>query len=123
MKECVDHARRLRRRGANFATAKIITAPCRICTISIGTSLNSWMVAPAEDSAPNRIARQRDAERGIATEQRDRDAGEAIARREPGDESVDEAERMDGPGEPADRARDDHHPDTAPSRRRSRPRG
>ena len=47
----------LRARPApNLATAKIMTAPWRISTISIGTSLNNWIVAPADDSAPNRTA-------------------------------------------------------------------
>ena len=42
-------------------------------------------------------------------EQRDRDAGEAVARREAGDEAMDEAERMNAAGEPADDAGGDHH--------------
>ena len=33
-----------------------MTAPCRISTISIGTLLNSWMLAPADDRAPNSTA-------------------------------------------------------------------
>ena len=43
MEEGVDHGALLRRfhMSPRFATAKIITAPCRISTISIGTSLNS----------------------------------------------------------------------------------
>ena len=55
--EEVDHDAALLRAHPtpNCATAKIITAPCRISTISIGTLLKSWMFAPAEDSAPNRM--------------------------------------------------------------------
>ena len=43
MEEGVDHGALLRRfhMSPRSATAKIITAPCRISTISIGTSLNS----------------------------------------------------------------------------------
>ena len=54
------------------ATAKIITAPCKISTISIGTLLKSWMFAPADDSAPNRME-------AIATPKAELRASSAIA--------------------------------------------
>ena len=93
----------------NCATAKTITAPFRISTISIGTLLNSWMFAPAEDERAEKDGCDRHSERRIAGEQRDRDAREAVAGRKPGDEAVDEAERMDAAREPAGDARSDHH--------------
>ena len=110
MEEGVDHGALLRRfqMSPRFATAKIITAPCRISTISIGTSLNSWMLAPAEDRAPNRMAAMHDANCGIARKQRDGDAGEAVARRKAADEAMDKPKRMDAPREASDRSRGDH---------------
>ena len=111
VKEEIDHGATLwpAQPKPNCATAKIMTAPCRISTISIGTLLNNWMVAPAEDSAPKQNGGERDPDRGIAREQRDRDAGEAVAGREAGDEAMNEAEHMNAAGEAADHARGDHH--------------
>ena len=93
------------------ATAKTITVPCSIWTISIGTSLNSWIVGSRGGQSAEQDRGEEDADRRIAAEQRDGDAGEAVARREAGDEAVDDAERMDAAGEPADRAGEDHRRD------------
>ena len=71
-------------------------------------------VAEELDGRPGRGERaedqrgEQDADRRVAPEQRDGDAGEAVAGRKAGDEAMDDAESVDSAGKPADGARQQH---------------
>ena len=74
-------------------------------TATAGTPASRCIAPAPASSAPNRMPGDHHAERMQPAEQRDRDRGEAVARREVLEQRVGDAADLDAAGEPGDRAR------------------
>ena len=125
MEEEVDHARRSR---AGPAKADLRDGENHDGALEDLDDLDRHVAEQLDLGARRRQRAEQDggdgdADRGIAPEHRDRDAGEAIARREARDEAMNETQDMNAAREAADQAGGDHHAQKRGGQRRFRPRG
>ena len=92
-----------------------MTVPLSTSTMSNGTSLNSWIVAPGRGERTEQQRTDGDPEGAVAAEQGDGDAGEPVAGREAFDEAAHHAQRVHRPTQAGDRAGDQHRQQDHPA--------